>query len=148
MKVQWFYRIADGVLTGDTYAGQDIEANTPPGCAAIDGVTDWRAQRVNVASGKLIDWKPPAPADDDMQAWSWDGAARRWVPSPTPAALAAQIRRERDQRLAACDWVPLRAFELSQPVPQAWRDYRQALRDLPDQPEFPRLVAWPDQPAV
>ncbi|WP_084027321.1 phage tail assembly chaperone [Delftia sp. JD2] len=33
-------------------------------------------------------------------------------------------------RVAACDWVTLRAQETGDPVPEAWRAYRQALRDI------------------
>jgi hypothetical protein len=28
----------------------------------------------------------------------------------------------------------------------AWAVYRQALRDLPEQPGFPEAIAWPDAP--
>ena len=31
-------------------------------------------------------------------------------------------------------------------VPQAWRDYRQALRDIPAQSGFPFNVVWPSVP--
>jgi hypothetical protein len=36
------------------------------------------------------------------------------------------VRRERDQALAACDWRALKDVVL----PTAWKEYRQALRDL------------------
>lgn len=62
-------------------------------------------------------------------------------------AQAASLRAERDRRLAACDWVLIRAQETGDPAPQAWRDYRQALRDVTDQPGFPDAVTWPEEPA-
>jgi len=31
-------------------------------------------------------------------------------------------------------------------VPDAWRTYRQALRDIPAQSGFPSNVIWPDDP--
>lgn len=31
-------------------------------------------------------------------------------------------------------------------VPDAWRTYRQALRDLPQQEGFPNNVTWPTKP--
>lgn len=142
----WFYSLADGTFTGDSYAGPDLQANMPAGYAAIEGVADWQAQRVDLETGALVDWQPPAPSDDAMRTWGWDAQARRWQPTPTTAAIAAEVRAERDQRLAACDWVSLRALDLGQPVPQAWAAYRAALRAVPDQPGFPRLVAWPDPP--
>lgn len=62
------------------------------------------------------------------------------------AAQAKRVRAKRDQLLAECDWVVIRAQETGEPVPQAWRDYRQALRDVPDQPGFPDTVTWPEAP--
>ena len=29
---------------------------------------------------------------------------------------------------------------------QAWKDYRQALRDIPQQPEYPTVINWPVTP--
>jgi len=37
------------------------------------------------------------------------------------------VRSERDRALAACDWRALKDVVL----PTAWKEYRQALRDLP-----------------
>lgn len=147
-----FYRLADGILTGRAVTLDDddhtlLQANTPDGCAAVTGVSDWLAQRVDLATGALVDWQPPAPADDARRTWQWDAQLRRWQPVPTSAALAEELRRERDRRLAACDWVLLRAIELGQPVPAAWAAYRAALRALPDQPGFPAHVQWPALPA-
>ena len=31
-------------------------------------------------------------------------------------------------------------------IPQEWVDYRQALRDIPQQEEFPFGVQWPAEP--
>lgn len=31
---------------------------------------------------------------------------------------------------------------------QEWLDYRQALRDVPDQPNFPKAFGWPERPEV
>jgi hypothetical protein len=56
------------------------------------------------------------------------------------------VRAERDQRLAATDWVTLRAIEQGTPVPEEWRAYRQALRDVPLQAD-PFAITWPVEPA-
>lgn len=151
MRTWHFYRLADGTLTGRTVTLDDsdealLQANTPAGCAVVADVADWMAQRVDLATGALVDWQPPAPADTELQTWQWDAAARRWLPVPTTAALAAEVRRTRDQRLAACDWVLLRALELGQPLPAEWAAYRAALRAIPDQAGFPATVQWPTQP--
>lgn len=72
----------------------------------------------------------------------------------SPEARAARVRAERDRRLASCTWIIERhrdqldngeATTLSEEQYQAWQAYRQALRELPQQPGFP----WegPDDPA-
>jgi len=56
---------------------------------------------------------------------------------------AAEIRYERNKRLADCDWTQV----ADAPVDKAsWATYRQALRDITTQAEFPWNVTWPDQP--
>ncbi len=146
------YRLDDGLLTGQSLMVEDddaalLQANTPAGCGAIAGVIDWQSQRVDTDTGQLVDWQPAAPASSELVSWEWDAAVRRWLPVPTVAAEAAQVRAERDRRLSACDWVTLRALELGQPVPSDWVSYRQALRAVPDQPGFPAEVTWPTPPA-
>lgn len=60
------------------------------------------------------------------------------------AQQAASVRADRNARLAACDWTQL----ADAPVDSlAWANYRQALRDVPDQPGFPWEISWPTQPA-
>lgn len=56
------------------------------------------------------------------------------------------VRDERDRLLLETDWVVLSAIERGNTVPQYWLDYRQELRDIPDQPEFPNLVIFPIKP--
>tara|TARA_B100001248_G_scaffold10660_1_gene6958 strand:+ start:2739 stop:3116 length:378 start_codon:yes stop_codon:yes gene_type:complete len=41
------------------------------------------------------------------------------------------LRVERDKRLAETDWVVAKAIETGGTVSDAWKTYRQALRDLP-----------------
>lgn len=79
----------------------------------------------------------------------------------SPEARAARVRAERDRRLASCTWIIERhrdqldngeATTLSEEQYQAWQTYRQALRDLPQQPGFPwegpddPKCPWPDEP--
>lgn len=58
--------------------------------------------------------------------------------------LEANIRRKRNEKLAETDFIILKHVEAGLPVPTAWAEYRQHLRDVTDQPEFPYRVAfWP-----
>ena len=66
------------------------------------------------------------------------------------------LRIERDRRLTSCDWVVAKASETGVSVPDAWKTYRQALRDLPSSAS-PKLtssyslklssVTWPTEPS-
>ena len=57
--------------------------------------------------------------------------------------LAAQARSERDALLKESDWTQVP----DAPVDQvAWKDYRQALRDVPQQAGFPIDINWPTKP--
>jgi len=55
------------------------------------------------------------------------------------------IRAERDRLLAASDWTQLADCPLDDEGKTAWGDYRQGLRDVPQQAEFPTIVQWPDK---
>lgn len=61
--------------------------------------------------------------------------------------LAADTRKKRDEMLLNSDWKILRAFENNELVNQDWKNYRQALRDVPAQSGFPENVVWPQLPA-
>jgi hypothetical protein len=56
---------------------------------------------------------------------------------------AAQIRSQRNQLLTASDWTQV----LDAPIDRtAWATYRQALRDITSQEDFPNNVVWPKNP--
>jgi hypothetical protein len=55
------------------------------------------------------------------------------------ASKAAQMRAARDRALEACDWRAIRAAETGVAMDEEWADYRQALRDLPSNPDFPNV---------
>ena len=59
---------------------------------------------------------------------------------------AAEVRGQRDWLLSESDHIAIRASEKKQEVPRHWYDYRQALRDVPSQPDFPDHVEWPEKP--
>lgn len=79
---------------------------------------------------------------------TFDEETAQWI-IPTHAQ---RLRRERDQRLAETDWVVIRALEEAAQsgnppvIPEEWVTYRQALRDVPEQPEFPNNAVWPIKP--
>lgn len=64
----------------------------------------------------------------------------------TAAALASEVRSRRNQMLAESDWTQLDDTPLDNVAKAQWATYRQALRDVSDQPSFPLTVEWPSQP--
>jgi hypothetical protein len=80
---------------------------------------------------------------------SWDEIAKIWVPDI--AVMQSAIRAERDRLLTACDWTQLKDTPCSEAQQTAWESYRQDLRDIPSQAEFPwdgdvELTPWPVLP--
>ena len=61
---------------------------------------------------------------------------------PFGGETAGPARSYRDELLARCDnrvW--------PDHIPDAWRTYRQALRDVPAQAGFPTSITWPVEPS-
>lgn len=150
MKTYSFYEKLSGLIHPVVYSGPDnqLAANTPPGHAPIEGVPDRTRKKVDITANvpTLTDHLPDKPADTVHTTYSWDETSKEWVGRWTDAVLAAQVRVDRDKRLTACDWVTVRALDQSGTVPENWRAYRQALRDVPSQTGFPRQVVWPTSP--
>lgn len=57
---------------------------------------------------------------------------------------ARQARSERDALLSSTDWT--QAKDISDAISAKWAAYRQALRDVPQQPGFPDNIQWPVKP--
>jgi len=81
-------------------------------------------------AGKFIDW--------DGSDW--------YYRDPTESELFeewAKVRKVRDDILNSTDKYILIAYERGAEVPQVYKDYRQALRDLPENTENPFTVVFP-----
>lgn len=57
-----------------------------------------------------------------------------------------ELREERNRRLTQCDWVAIRATTTETPIPEEWKTYMQALRDLPTNTTDPENPVWPEAP--
>jgi len=58
-------------------------------------------------------------------------------------AARAEALIVRNQLLSASDWAMLPDAPTDK---AAWEDYRQALRDVPEQEGFPTTISWPEKP--
>ena len=70
------------------------------------------------------------------------------VPEPTAEQQEMQVRAQRNSLLSLSDWTQLADAPLTAEKKQAWAEYRQALRDVPEQADFPDAVAWPMAPSA
>jgi len=80
-----------------------------------------------------------APFEQVSGAWLQD-----WTVENLPQDDAERnVRSKRDGLLAESDWTQV----ADAPVDRAaWATYRQALRDVPSQADFPYNVTWPTEP--
>lgn len=72
---------------------------------------------------------------NDAEYWAWL--------SEQNAQQAASARKQRNDLLTATDWQVLRALEDGNGLEFNLAAYRQALRDVPEQPGFPHDIVWP-----
>ena len=88
--------------------------------------------RYHNVNGNMVQFTADEEAARDAEEAAWAaGAATR---------QAAEVRKERDAKLATTGWRASSDVTL----PTAWRDYRQALRDVPSQ--LPGAITWPTEP--
>jgi len=64
-----------------------------------------------------------------------------------PVVELLMLREERNKKLAATDWVVTKAFETGSSVPESWKTYRQALRDITISTQSIFSVTWPTEPS-
>ena len=88
--------------------------------------------------GKLVQFTNAEEAAQDAKekAWADGAAARAWE----------ALRVERDNKIAKSDWRANSDVTMS----DAWKTYRQALRDLPstlNDTTVQETITWPEEPS-
>ena len=91
-----------------------------------------------IEAGAVI---PMPPRPSRQHQFNFD--AKQWIDPRTPETEWTIVRAERDRRLAASDWTQLPDVLLA--TKDAWAVYRQALRDITQQPD-PFNIVWPEPP--
>lgn len=103
------------------------------------------ATQPEVTHTQTLEEKTPIFSNEDQrwtQVWSVRDMTEDEMSSRN-TDQALQVRAERNNKLAASDWTQL----ADTPVDKAaWAAYRQALRDITAQAEFPWTINWPTQP--
>jgi hypothetical protein len=125
--MRWsLYRLDSGRLTGVILSDQKphhVAQLTASGLGIVPGAFDHLCCQVDITAQPpapvfdelgqdisppwyppVIDYQPPAPADDQWQTWAWNTGTKRWVSTPSLEA----IKRDARQRMAAA-WNVARA---------------------------------------
>lgn len=139
MKTVYAYHPETGVFLGTTEAD---ESPLEPGVFLLPAFS--------------TEQKPPRARRGHTP--HFDERAGRWVnrrdpepepPQPEPETeidLAAQARAKRNALLAESDWTQLYDAPFNDEQLTEWRRYRRELRDVPQQPDFPETINWPEKP--
>lgn len=117
-----FYKLVDGLFTGTEFSGSyaDIAPHTRAGWGAIEGVSDWLSQRVDITQEPhvLVDYQPPKPEDTELQTYSWNTESRRWEVQPTLLYYKqkkwTEIKNERTRRETGTITVNNKVFDLNE----------------------------------
>jgi hypothetical protein len=111
-----FYDAATGIFTSRSFSVTDSEraaalvaANTPAGQKAFEGEVDPLAQRLDLATGALVDYQPPQPTANH----EWNADTKRWQLSA--AAAARRSARGRIHALESGQARAVREAALGQP---------------------------------
>lgn len=116
--------------------GPAAEVTAPYGVSTRDGVEEINGQWfTRFVAG-------PVFTDNDEGTAADNEAAYR---AGVDAKAAEGVRNERNKKLADSDWTQLAD---SSADATAWATYRQALRDVPSQADFPHNVTWPTEPTT
>lgn len=122
---------AEGIH-GDAIPDDAVKISDETYIALLDGQTDGKRMALNEDGTPDLRDHPPPP--DDL--------------------LAANARARRDGFLKETDWIVTQQQErsltgtggMSDERFKAFANYRQALRDVPQQSGFPQSIEWPAEP--
>ena len=88
---------------------------------------------------------------DGIPRYRWDGSAAvlrtdEELEADRLPGITAQARAQRDKLLLDTDWTQTLDAPIDEDTKAAYREYRQALRDIPEQEGFPMDITWPELP--
>ena len=97
--------------------------------------------RFHNINGESVQFTAEEEAARDAEEQAYADAA--------PARALAELRRKRDDLLKESDWNILSELEKGNSISDDWKNYRQALRDLPDGKDTVEKcnnATWPTKP--
>jgi hypothetical protein len=146
----------NGVVEKASYSIGQLRKDNPqtsfPKNPSNQLLAEWDVFPVKPTQGPSVDYTknvkegvPVKQGADWVQVWEVTNATPSEIADRTNQQ-ANSVRSERDQKLAACDWTQLPDAPVTSEKWSEWAEYRQALRDVPQQSNFPWSVTWPLQP--
>lgn len=128
---EWGYDI---VFEGPQVTGNRYQFSQRSGVEQING--KWYTKYV---LGPIFTDRPATETEPAMSAAEQEAEYK----AQKDAEQAKNVRADRNKRIAECDWTQLPDAPVDAAV---WATYRQALRDISKQAEFPNNIVWPDKP--
>ena len=99
----------------------------------------------DTSNGRVV-FIPVAEDNTDYQEYlEWVAEGNTADAADTYTLTWANIRADRDQRLADTDWT--QTPDIPQETIWKWKTYRQDLRDIPQKQTDPNNITWPTKPS-
>jgi hypothetical protein len=138
------YHLSTGLFAGVILScpSDQLLINIKDGMGCMLGEHDHLSQRVELGSGLLMDYQPPSPSPGHF----WNASSKRWEYKKGEADYVAEIRQRRNDILKKTDWWVVQALESGNKLPAEMERYRNDLRDITKQKNFPDVVIWPNDP--
>ena len=151
---QFFYtRIVNGAPQGPLLNAAPVQQMNPALTTTVDSLTNEQLAEIGFARVHA----PKFPVDGyhykQGPVVQVNGVwTVTWEQQETPdrdyylRSRSADARKGRNQLLSESDWTQISDAPLTAEQKAAWAAYRQELRDLTSQPNFPWEVMWPAKP--
>jgi hypothetical protein len=152
-----YIKAAGGVILKNPYSIEELRKENPqtsfPAKPSDKLLEEWSVYRIHLVDPPEVDSTKKVELLDPIYTggrWqqNWRVVNKSWEEiSEKLQEDAGVARAERNRFLEESDWTQLQDAPLD-PVQRAeWAQYRQALRDLPQQQGFPYSIVWPVKPA-
>ena len=140
--------VEDGVIKRYPYTIDDLRRDNPtvsfPNTLSEEDLTTFNLVPYMETSQPLYD-KNVYVVERTDPVFENGRVVVRWQLSPRRDA-ADMIRRQRDKLLTDSDWTQMADSPLSDEVKELLAQYRQVIRDVPNQEGFPLFYYFPEKP--
>ena len=154
-----YVKITDGQIEKFPYSINDLrnenkETSFPKNPSASI-LAEWGVYAVKISERPQISANEKAEQnsipffenDEWILGWTVNEKPQEQINQETESKITS-IRLQRNGLLSQCDWTQLTDSPLTDTEKSEWAVYRQALRDITTQPNFPENISWPTEPGV